>query len=60
MMTKLRSKPLLCLLNIRHQWLVQSGPDGERYECCAKCGKDRMDWPWGAVRGGFPGNTIGA
>ena len=47
MLTILRSKPLLCLLNIRHHWEGQSTADGERYQRCAKCGKDRMEWPWG-------------
>ncbi|GAA1967883.1 hypothetical protein [Microbacterium deminutum] len=46
-LTILRSKPLLCLLNIRHHWEVQSTPDGERYQRCTKCGKDRMEYPWG-------------
>lgn len=59
MITILRSKPLLCLLNIHHHWEGQSSPDGDRYQRCTKCGKDRMDWPWGTVEGGFPGNTIG-
>jgi hypothetical protein len=54
----LRSKPLMCLLNVRHHWAVESGPDGERYERCTKCGKDRMDYPWGVDPNGS--NTIGA
>lgn len=58
MLTALRSKPLLCLLNIRHRWEVQSSPDGERYQRCAKCGKDRMEYPWGTDPRGR--NTIGA
>lgn len=57
MMVILRSKPLLCLLNIRHHWKGQSSPDGERYQRCTKCGKDRMEYPWGLDPKGR--NTIG-
>jgi hypothetical protein len=58
MLSILRSKPPLCLLNIRHDWQTQSSPDGERYQRCSKCGKDRMDYPWGTDPKGR--NTIGA
>jgi hypothetical protein len=57
MLTMLRSKPLLCLLNVRHKWSWVSSTDGERYERCAKCGKDRMAYPWGLDPKGR--NTIG-
>jgi hypothetical protein len=57
-LANLRSKPLLCLLNIRHHWEVQSSPDGDRYQRCTKCGKDRMEYPWGQDPEGR--NTIGA
>lgn len=46
-MTIVRSKPLLCLLNVKHHWVEVSTEDGQRYERCSKCGKDRMDYPWG-------------
>ena len=59
MLTILRSKPLLCRLNIRHHWEEQSSPDGERYQRCSKCGKDRMDYPWGTHPEGGGTNTIG-
>ncbi len=58
MLSVLRSKPLLCLLNVHHHWELQSSPDGDRYERCSKCGKDRMDYPWGLDPRGH--NTIGA
>jgi hypothetical protein len=43
MLTVLRSKPPLCLLNLRHHWVTQSTLDGSLYERCARCGKDRRD-----------------
>ena len=46
LMTMLRSKPLLCRLNLRHHWQWQSGPDGDRYERCTKCGEDRLPYTW--------------
>ncbi|MFH8248791.1 hypothetical protein ACH3VR_00305 [Microbacterium sp. B2969] len=45
MLTILRSKPLLCLLNVHHYWLKQSAEDGTVYERCALCGKDRPEHP---------------
>lgn len=39
----LRSKPPMCLLNLRHHWAMQSTSDGSRYERCTRCGKDRRD-----------------
>jgi hypothetical protein len=57
MLSMIRTKPPLCLLNIRHHWEGQSSPDGDRYERCSKCGKDRMDYPWGIDPKGR--NTIG-
>lgn len=38
-------KPLMCRLNIRHAWRWDSTEDGARYEHCAKCGRDRSDFP---------------
>ena len=46
LMTMLRSKPLLCRLNIRHHWERQINPDGGRYERCTKCGEDRVPFGW--------------
>ena len=46
MMTMLRRKPLLCLLNIKHHWMPQHNDEGTRYERCAACGKDRSDYNW--------------
>ena len=44
----LRSKPLLCLLNIRHHWVVLRTEDGGNdFQRCSKCGKDRLDFDWG-------------
>jgi hypothetical protein len=45
MLTIVRSKPLLCLLNVRHHWHMESTPDGDRYQRCTKCGKDRDEYP---------------
>ncbi len=44
MLTIVRSKPLLCLLNVRHHWQLQSTEDGGRFQVCIKCGKDRLDF----------------
>ena len=46
MLTMIRSKPLLCLLNIRHHWMPHHTDEGTRYERCIMCGKDRRDYPW--------------
>ncbi|GAA1967716.1 hypothetical protein [Microbacterium deminutum] len=49
MLTVLRTKPLLCTLNMWHHWHVESSPDGERHQRCITCGKDRTDvfsWRW--------------
>ena len=34
------SKPLLCRLDIHHQWRLEHAPEGGNYRRCAKCGKD--------------------
>jgi len=34
------TKPLLCRLNLHHQWRVEHAPEGGNYRRCAKCGKD--------------------
>jgi hypothetical protein len=35
--------PLTCRLNLHHRWRWQSTEDGDRFERCQKCGKDRSD-----------------
>lgn len=32
--------PLLCRLNLRHQWHTETTEDGGRFRRCARCGKD--------------------
>lgn len=32
--------PLLCRLR-RHRWQTETTPDGDRYQRCVRCGKDR-------------------
>lgn len=43
----LRRKPLLCLLNVKHHWMPQWTSEGERYERCALCEKIRNDYSTG-------------
>jgi len=33
-------KPVLCLLNVHHDWRLEHTDDGGRYRRCRKCGKD--------------------
>ena len=35
-----RRIPLLCRLNIRHQWQDELTEDNQRFSRCARCGKD--------------------
>ncbi len=54
------TKPLLCRLNIHHDWRIRANEDGSRYRQCARCGKydDRIegDFSSGAmVFGGMSG-----
>ena len=35
--------PLTCRLNLRHRWRWCSTEDGDRFERCQKCGKDRSE-----------------
>ena len=28
-----------------HRWVGRSAPDGARYQACARCGRDRTDYP---------------
>jgi hypothetical protein len=44
MLTIVRSKPLLCLLNVRHHWHQEITEDGTRFQRCTKCGKDRLEF----------------
>ena len=41
-MTLANRRPFRCLLRI-HRWHWVSTEDGERYECCLRCGRDRTD-----------------
>jgi hypothetical protein len=36
-------KPMTCRLNLHHRWRWLSTEDGDRFERCQKCGKDRLD-----------------
>lgn len=38
-------KPLTCRLNVHHRWRWESTEDGGRFQLCARCGKDRTDFP---------------
>lgn len=44
MLTIVPRKPLLCVLNVRHHWEIQYTDDGNRYQRCARCGKDRLEF----------------
>ena len=35
--------PLTCRLNLHHRWRWCSTEDGDRFERCEKCGKDRSE-----------------
>ena len=35
--------PLTCRLNLHHRWRWLSTEDGDRFERCEKCGKDRSE-----------------
>jgi hypothetical protein len=47
--------PLTCRLNLHHRWRWLSTEDGDRFERCEKCGKDRSEKVGGG--GGYPGST---
>jgi hypothetical protein len=34
------ARPLLCRLNLRHKWRIDSSEDGGRFRHCVRCGKD--------------------
>ncbi len=55
MLSLLRQKPLLCLLNIKHAWSPQWTPEGDRFELCLLCGKDRGGSPIATHGNWFPG-----
>lgn len=44
------ARPLTCRLNVHHRWRWLSTEDGDRFERCEKCGKDRTE----VVGGGSP------
>jgi hypothetical protein len=53
---KLRTaRPFLCRLNLHHRWRWASTEDGERYEHCVRCGKDRSEKASGGPHGGAAG-----
>jgi hypothetical protein len=39
------TRPLSCRLNLRHHWRRYFTEDGDRYQACARCGKDKRLWP---------------
>jgi hypothetical protein len=34
-------RPLRCRLNLFHRWRTMRTPTGDRYQCCADCGRTR-------------------
>ena len=34
-----------CAVLCRHRWVGRSAEDGARYQACARCGRDRTDYP---------------
>jgi hypothetical protein len=52
------AKPLTCRLNLHHRWRWLSTEDGDRFERCEKCGKDRSEQVGGGpeVNPGFTGS----
>ena len=48
-------KPVTCRLNLHHRWRWCSTEDGDRFERCVKCGKDRSEKVGGG--GDYPGST---
>jgi hypothetical protein len=49
------ARPLLCRLNLRHRWRWASTEDGDRYEHCLRCGKDRSEKAGGGPQVGMAG-----
>jgi hypothetical protein len=48
-------KPLTCRLNLHHRWRWLSTEDGDRYEQCEKCGRDRSEKVGGGPQVGAAG-----
>jgi hypothetical protein len=46
------AKPLTCRLNLHHRWRWLSTEDGDRFERCQKCGKDRSEKVGGSPEAG--------
>ena len=46
-------KPLTCRLNLHHRWRWLSTEDGDRFERCEKCGKDRSEKVGGGPEAGL-------
>ena len=46
------AKPLACRLNLHHRWRWLSTEDGDRFERCQKCGKDRSEKVGGSPEAG--------
>ena len=40
MTRRARRRPLLCALNLKHDWLTRSTDDGGRYRVCRRCGRE--------------------
>lgn len=57
MMTRTH-RPIRCRLG-RHHWHWTSTTDGERYECCVRCGRDRTEQVAGSYRMGWGANVGG-
>ena len=54
------ARPLRCRVNL-HRWHTTSTTDGQRYDACVFCGKDRGERYSGFVSGGsgMPGGGLG-
>lgn len=48
---------LMCKLNLRHAWHIESTEDGSRYRRCTRCGK--YDGRGGAGPGDWAGPIAG-
>jgi hypothetical protein len=51
-------KPLLCRLNVKHHWAMESTADGGRFRRCTRCGKDKFDGAGGGADWAAPVGTI--
>jgi hypothetical protein len=49
------ARPFLCRLNLDHRWRWASTEDGNRYEHCVRCGKDRSEKVGCGPQVGMPG-----